>query len=73
MRRLFLGIAILTGNGPVFSAGADLKEVSAGNSQALRTEKSGFGGFVLWVALLVPAVMIGGVLLRVFWERKRDR
>lgn len=36
--------AILTGNGPVFSAGADLKEISAGNAGALQTERGGFAG-----------------------------
>src|SRR3954453_16763108 len=41
-----LWVAILTGAGPVFSAGADLKEVSSGNGAALSTKKGGFGGFV---------------------------
>ncbi len=41
-----LWVAILTGKGPAFSAGADLKEVSAGNRQALWTERGGFGGIV---------------------------
>ncbi len=31
---------------PVFSAGADLKEINAGNGAALGTERGGFGGFV---------------------------
>ncbi|MEM8903243.1 MAG: crotonase/enoyl-CoA hydratase family protein [Actinomycetota bacterium] len=39
-----LWIAIVAGNGPVFSAGADLKEVAAGNGAALGTRKGGFGG-----------------------------
>lgn len=64
-----LWVAILTGNGPVFSAGADLKEVSAGNSQALRTEKGGFGGFVraprtkLWIAAAQGSALAGGLEL----------
>ena len=41
-----LWIAILTGTGPVFCAGADLKEISAGNSRSLMTERGGFGGIV---------------------------
>lgn len=36
--------AILTGNGPVFSAGADLKEIASGNAAALQTERGGFAG-----------------------------
>ena len=30
---------------PVFSAGADLKEINAGNAAALRTKRGGFAGF----------------------------
>ena len=41
-----LWVAILAANGPAFSAGADLKEVSAGNRKALWTERGGFGGIV---------------------------
>lgn len=41
-----LWAAVLTGNGPVFSAGADLKAVAAGKLAELRTERGGFGGFV---------------------------
>ena len=33
----------------------------------------GIGGGLLWFILFVPSVMIGAVLLRVFWERRRDR
>ena len=42
-----LWIAILTHNGPVFSAGADLKEIAAGNGAFLGTERGGFAGIVL--------------------------
>ncbi|HIF66141.1 MAG TPA: crotonase/enoyl-CoA hydratase family protein [Acidimicrobiia bacterium] len=37
-------VAILAANGPVFSAGADLKSVSSG--KAIETEKGGFAGLV---------------------------
>lgn len=37
---------VLTGAGDVFCAGADLKEINAGNGGALQTERGGFGGFV---------------------------
>ena len=33
----------------------------------------GAGGAILWFVLFVPSVMIGSVLLRVFWERRRGR
>ena len=39
-----LWCAILRAEGTVFSAGADLKEVSAGNGAALATRKGGFAG-----------------------------
>lgn len=41
-----LWVAILTGTGPVFCAGADLKEIAAGNARSLATSKGGFGGLV---------------------------
>lgn len=41
-----LWAAVLTGNGPVFCAGADLKEIAAGNAAATATAKGGFGGVV---------------------------
>ena len=41
-----LWTAVLTGNGPVFCAGADLKAISSGNAAGLQTERGGFGGFV---------------------------
>ena len=39
-----LWIAIVRGAGKVFCAGADLKEVSAGNGKALSTQRGGFAG-----------------------------
>ena len=39
-----LWVAILTANGKAFCAGADLKEISAGNGGALSTKKGGFAG-----------------------------
>jgi enoyl-CoA hydratase len=39
-------IGILTGEPPVFSAGADLKEINAGNAAALATTAGGFAGIV---------------------------
>jgi enoyl-CoA hydratase/carnithine racemase len=39
-------VGILTGEPPVFCAGADLKEINAGNAGALQTERGGFGGIV---------------------------
>jgi enoyl-CoA hydratase/carnithine racemase len=64
-----LWVAILTGAGPVFCAGADLKEVSAGNGAALSTKKGGFGGFVrakrtkLWIAAAQGHALAGGLEL----------
>ncbi len=42
-----LWIGVLTHQGPVFSAGADLKEVAAGRAAGLSTERGGFAGIVL--------------------------
>jgi enoyl-CoA hydratase len=39
-------VGILTGVPPVFSAGADLKEINSGNAAGLMTQRGGFGGFV---------------------------
>ena len=39
-------VGILTGEPPVFCAGADLKEINAGNAGALATQRGGFAGFV---------------------------
>ncbi len=41
-----LRVGVLRGNGKVFSAGADLKEIAKGNGDQLRTERGGFGGLV---------------------------
>ncbi|MGI8663596.1 MAG: crotonase/enoyl-CoA hydratase family protein [Acidimicrobiales bacterium] len=37
-------VGILTGVPPVFCAGADLKEINAGNAAGLQTKRGGFGG-----------------------------
>ena len=39
-------VGILTGEPPVFCAGADLKEINAGNAAGLATARGGFGGIV---------------------------
>jgi enoyl-CoA hydratase len=39
-------VGILTGEPPVFCAGADLKEINSGNAAGLVTERGGFAGFV---------------------------
>lgn len=41
-----LWVAILTGTGTVFSAGADLKAIAAGEARRLSTKRGGFGGLV---------------------------
>ena len=41
-----LWVGILTGVPPVFSAGADLKEINSGNAAALQTERGSFAGIV---------------------------
>jgi enoyl-CoA hydratase len=41
-----LWVGIIAGNGPVFSAGADLKAVAAGEGASLSTERGGFAGIV---------------------------
>ena len=41
-----LWAAILTANGKAFCAGADLKEIAAGNGRLLSTKKGGFAGLV---------------------------
>lgn len=39
-------VGIITGEPPVFCAGADLKEINSGNAGALSTAKGGFAGIV---------------------------
>jgi enoyl-CoA hydratase len=39
-------VIVLTGNGPVFCAGADLKVVARGEGLNIETERGGFGGLV---------------------------
>jgi enoyl-CoA hydratase len=39
-----LWVGVITGAGTVFSAGADLKEIAAGNAALLSTERGGFAG-----------------------------
>jgi enoyl-CoA hydratase len=39
-------VGIITGEPPVFCAGADLKEINAGNAAGLATAKGGFAGIV---------------------------
>jgi enoyl-CoA hydratase len=39
-------VGIVTGNGPVFCAGADLKAIAAGQAGDLQTQRGGFGGIV---------------------------
>lgn len=41
-----LWVGIVTGEPPVFCAGADLKEINAGRAGSLATERGGFGGIV---------------------------
>ncbi len=40
-------VAIITGAGSVFCAGADLKEVASGNARSISTKKGGFAGIVV--------------------------
>src|SRR5437870_12819602 len=40
-------VGVVTGEGPVFSAGADLKAISSGQAADLQTKRGGFAGFVM--------------------------
>ena len=59
-------VAIVAGNGPVFSAGADLKEIAAGNARSLGTQRGGFGGITNrerakpFIAAVDGAALAGG-------------
>src|SRR3954447_11144909 len=39
-------VGVLTHNGPVFCAGADLKAINSGQAGELGTQRGGFGGIV---------------------------
>jgi enoyl-CoA hydratase len=39
-------VGVLTGNGPVFCAGADLKAIATGQAATIQTKRGGFGGLV---------------------------
>ena len=39
-------VGVVTGDGPVFSAGADLKAIASGQVASLQTKRGGFGGIV---------------------------
>lgn len=61
-------VTILTGAGrEAFSAGADLKEIAAGNIDSVRTPESGFAGFVFarrskpWIAAVNGPALAGGL------------
>jgi enoyl-CoA hydratase len=41
-----LWVGVVAGNGPVFCAGADLKEIASGNAAGIATKRGGFGGIV---------------------------
>lgn len=60
-------VVVLTGSGAdAFSAGADLKAVSAGRGHELRTDRGGFAGFVHavrakpWIAAVNGPALAGG-------------
>jgi enoyl-CoA hydratase/carnithine racemase len=60
-------VVVLCANGPVFCAGADLKEVAAGRIAELSTPEGGFAGFVEsrrrkpWIAAVTGQALGGGL------------
>ena len=61
---------VVTGQGSVFSAGADLKAVAAGRGLELMTERGGFGGIT---AACVPQAADRGGERTGVGRRLRDR
>ena len=59
-------VSILTANGKAFCAGADLKEINAGNGAALSTKRGGFAGLVTrerskpLIAAITGSALAGG-------------
>ena len=59
-------VGIITGEPPVFCAGADLKEINSGNAASLATAKGGFVGLVqrerskLFIAAVDSPALAGG-------------
>jgi enoyl-CoA hydratase len=62
-----LWVSVLTGAPPVFCAGADLKEIDAGNADLLSTKRGGFAGLTLrdrtkpLIAAVDGAALAGGM------------
>lgn len=62
-------VVILKGQGSSFCAGADLKEIAAGNRHLLITQSGGFAGFVyaprtkVWIAQVQGPALAGGLEL----------
>mgnify|MGYP000994525590 FL=1 len=69
-----LWVAILTANGPTFCAGADLKEIAAGNLGGLSTKKGGFAGLVRrarskpLIAAIGGSALAGGTEIALAWD-----
>lgn len=56
-------VGVLTGEGSVFSAGADLKAIAAGQAGELATRKGGFGGLVTRERVKPLIAAVGGPAL----------
>lgn len=60
-------VAVLTGTGSVFCAGADLEAIAAGKADTLWTPEGGFGGFVFarrakpWICAVNGPAIAGGL------------